>query len=81
MSCVHYKYKNSLDYDTITFDGLHITLNDLRQSIAAQKKLGKSSDFLLQVINAQTKEEYKGDNTLIPRNASVIVQRVPVAAK
>lgn len=56
MSCVHYKYKNSLDYDTITFDGLHISLNDLRQAIATQKKIGKSSDFVLQVVNAQTNE-------------------------
>ena len=56
MSCVHYKYRNSLDYDTITFDGLHISLDDLRKAIAKQKKLGKSTDFVLQVINAQTKE-------------------------
>eukprot|EP00118_Oscarella_pearsei_P004799 m.21008 g.21008 ORF g.21008 m.21008 type:complete len:261 (+) comp28121_c0_seq3:248-1030(+) len=80
MSCVHYKYKNSLDYDTITFDGLHISLNDLRQAIMAQKKIGKSNDFVLQVVNAQTKEEYKGDGTLIPRNASVIVRRAPIGA-
>ena len=56
MSCVHYKFKSSLDYDTLKFDGLHITLADLKKAIIQQKKLGKATDFDLQVINAQTKE-------------------------
>lgn len=55
-SCVHYKFTNSKDYDTIAFEGLHISLGDFRDAIIVQKKLGKSPDFVLEVFNAQTKE-------------------------
>lgn len=44
-----------MDYDTLTFDGLHISLADLKKAII-QKKMGKNNDFDLQVTNAQTKE-------------------------
>ena len=54
---VHYKFKSSKNqYDTIHFDGLYITLGDLKQNIIQQKKLGKSNDYDLQVINSQTNE-------------------------
>lgn len=61
---VHYKFKSSLDYDTITFDGLHISVADLKKSIIQQKKLGKSVDFDLQITNAQTKEG-TANNTIL----------------
>lgn len=53
---VHYKFKSALEYDTITFDGLHISVKDLKKSILHQKRIGKTNDFDLQVTNAQTKE-------------------------
>lgn len=53
---VHYKFKSALDFDTIAFDGLHISVADLKKSIIHQKRLGKATDFDLQVTNAQTKE-------------------------
>ncbi|KAG0414803.1 hypothetical protein HPB47_008037 [Ixodes persulcatus] len=53
---VHYKFKSSLDFDTVTFDGLHISVSDLKKSILQQKKIGKAADFDLQITNAQTKE-------------------------
>lgn len=56
MSCIHYKFRSALEYDTITFDGLSISLADLKHSIITQKKFGKSTDFDLEVTNAQTKE-------------------------
>ncbi|KAK2146856.1 hypothetical protein LSH36_581g00015 [Paralvinella palmiformis] len=80
MSCIHYKFKSNLDYSTLTFDGLHITLGDLKKLIIQKQKLGKSPDFDLQVTNAQTKEVYKSDDELIPKNASVIVSRAPLGA-
>lgn len=55
---VHYKFKSALDYDTITFDGLHISVGDLKAAISQQKRIGKTSDFDLQITNAQTKEGY-----------------------
>jgi len=53
---IHYKFKSNLNYDKITFDGVHISVADLRRSIIQQKKIGKSADFDLQITNAQTKE-------------------------
>lgn len=53
---VHYKFKSALEYDTVTFDGLHISIADLKAAIIQQKRIGKTSDFDLQVTNAQTKE-------------------------
>lgn len=75
---VHYKFKSALEYDTVTFDGLHISVKDLKKAILHQKKIGKTSDFDLQVTNAQTKETYTDDNVLIPKNTSLIVARVPL---
>lgn len=81
MSCIHYKFRSALEYDTITFDGLSISLADLKRSIITQKKFGKNSDFDLEVTNAQTKEEYKDEMTMIPKNSSVVVRRIPVGPK
>ena len=53
---VHYKFKSALEYDTVTFDGLHISVRDLKKSILQQKRIGKNTDFDLQITNAQTKE-------------------------
>ncbi|KAK7502480.1 hypothetical protein BaRGS_00006433 [Batillaria attramentaria] len=77
MSCVHYKFKSSLEYQTVTFDGLNISVGDLKKEIAAQKRL-KLGDFELEIRNAQNGEVYTNNGTLIPRNTSVIVYRVPV---
>ncbi|KAG7302657.1 hypothetical protein JYU34_012608 [Plutella xylostella] len=76
---VHYKFKSALDYDTVTFDGLHISVGDLKSAISQQKRIGKTSDFDLQITNAQTKEVYSDDNTLIPKNTSLLVARVPLS--
>lgn len=75
---VHYKFKSALDYDTVTFDGLHISVKDLKKAILQQKKIGKTIDFDLQITNAQTKETYTNDDALIAKNASLIVARVPL---
>ncbi|GIX75983.1 e3 ubiquitin-protein ligase RBBP6 [Caerostris extrusa] len=62
---VHYKFKSNLDHDTVTFDGLNISVADLKKSIIQQKRIGKSADFDLQITNAQTKEVYDNDEMLI----------------
>ncbi|XP_068146371.1 E3 ubiquitin-protein ligase RBBP6 [Drosophila tropicalis] len=76
---VHYKFKSTLHFDTITFDGLHISVGDLKREIIQQKKLGKIIDFDLQITNAQSKEEYKDDSFLIPKNTTLIISRIPIA--
>jgi E3 ubiquitin-protein ligase RBBP6 len=57
MSVVYYKFKSSNEFDTVTFDGIGITLADFRKAIYGQKKLGKPSELdEIQVKNAQTQE-------------------------
>lgn len=55
MSFIHYKFKNNLDYKTLSFDGLSISLCDLKQAILSQNRT-KGSETDLEVTNAQTKE-------------------------
>lgn len=55
MSCVHYKFSSKLDYNTVTFDGLHITLSELKRQIMGRERL-KATDCDLQITNAQTRE-------------------------
>ncbi|XP_061208236.1 E3 ubiquitin-protein ligase RBBP6-like isoform X2 [Neopsephotus bourkii] len=75
MSCIHYKFFSKLNYDTVTFSGLDISLCDLKCKIMRKEKL-KAANCDLQISNAQTKEEYTED-ALIPKNSSVIVKRIP----
>ncbi|KAL1494030.1 hypothetical protein ABEB36_009699 [Hypothenemus hampei] len=77
---VHYRFKSALEYDTITFDGLHISVKDLKNAIIQQKRIGKSTDFDLRITNAQTEEVYEDENALIPKNTSLLIARVPVTA-
>ncbi|XP_037545649.1 E3 ubiquitin-protein ligase RBBP6 isoform X4 [Nematolebias whitei] len=77
MSCVHYKFSSKLDYNTVTFDGLHITLSELKRQIMARERL-KATDCDLQITNAQTREEYTDDDAHIPKHSSVIVRRTPI---
>jgi E3 ubiquitin-protein ligase RBBP6 len=77
MSCIHYKFRAALEYKTLTFDGLHISVADLKREICEKENI-KAESFDLILINAQTKRSYQTEgNELIPRNSSVIVQRVP----
>merc|ERR1712110_804487 len=64
---VHYKFKSAKSYDIIPFEGSVISVRDLKMAIIEQKKLGTSGDFDLKFSNAQTKEEYIGEGTTIPK--------------
>lgn len=59
MSCIRFKLKSSLEYDKVTFDGLQISVSDLRKKIMAQKKLGITDNFTLQIMDAQSKKSEK----------------------
>ncbi|KAK2533358.1 E3 ubiquitin-protein ligase RBBP6-like protein [Columba guinea] len=54
-SRVYYKFFAALDYEAVTFNGLHISLHELKCKIRARKKL-KATKCDLLVTNAQTKE-------------------------
>ncbi|KAJ9556376.1 hypothetical protein OSB04_010990 [Centaurea solstitialis] len=74
---VHYKFKSAKDFDSISIEGHFITVGNLKDKIFESKKLGKGKDYDLVVINAQTNEEYLDEATLIPKNSSVLIRRLP----
>jgi len=55
MPGVHYKFSAKLDFDTISFHGLHISLHDLKRQIMGREQL-KASNCDLQITDAQSKE-------------------------
>lgn len=77
MTHVHYKFSSKLSYDTVVFDGPHITLRDLKRQIMGREKL-RAGDCDLQITNAQSKEEYTDDEGLISKGSSVIIRRIPI---
>ncbi|XP_029914386.1 E3 ubiquitin-protein ligase RBBP6-like isoform X2 [Myripristis murdjan] len=77
MAHVHYKFSSKLKSDTVVFDGLYITLKELKRQIMGREKL-RAGDCDLQITNSQTKEEYTDDDALIAKNSSVIIRRIPV---
>lgn len=76
MAHVHYKFSSKLSYDTLVFDGPHTTLSELKKEIMCKEKL-RAGNCDLHITNAQTKEEYKVDDDVIPKGSSVIVRRIP----
>ncbi|XP_056624196.1 E3 ubiquitin-protein ligase RBBP6-like isoform X1 [Triplophysa dalaica] len=74
MPCVHYKFFSKLTHDTVIFDGLHITLADLKRQIMSREKL-KCCE--LRITNDQTNEEYSDNADIIPSYTMVSVRRIP----
>ncbi|CDW97748.1 hypothetical protein [Sporisorium scitamineum] len=74
---VYYKFKSQKEPSRITFDGTGISIWDLKREIILQNKMGRGTDFDLGVYNADTNDEYKDDNFLVPRSTQVIVRRLP----
>ncbi|KAK9083741.1 hypothetical protein Scep_030212 [Stephania cephalantha] len=74
---VHYKFKSSKDYKSLVIEGPSISVADLKLRIVESMHLKRRADFILMVFDAQTSEEYLDEATLIPRDNSVLVHRVP----
>ncbi len=55
-SCVHFKFKSSKDFETITFPGSFIKLIDLKRAVVEAKSLHKGMDFDLSVVDDLLKE-------------------------
>lgn len=61
MSCIRYKFKTALEYDKVTFDGLQISVSELREKIMSLKKMNLSDNLTLDIMDAQTKKsEWRG---------------------
>ena len=56
MSCIRFKFKSSIEYEKLTFDGLQISLGELKEAIMKQKKIGLSNQYTLRVVDAQSKK-------------------------
>ncbi|KAL1273360.1 hypothetical protein QQF64_029222 [Cirrhinus molitorella] len=67
-------FRSKLTHDTISFEGLHITLRELKRQIMRRERL-KLCD--LKISSEQTNEEYTDDEAHIPNNTSVIIRRIP----
>uniref|UniRef100_A0A8D3D934 DWNN domain-containing protein n=1 Tax=Scophthalmus maximus TaxID=52904 RepID=A0A8D3D934_SCOMX len=78
MTHVHYKFSSKLSYDTVVFDGPHVTLRDLKRQIMCRERL-RAADCDLQITNAQDKQEYTDDDGPISKGSSVIVRRIPTS--
>ncbi|CAG8560673.1 13376_t:CDS:10 [Dentiscutata erythropus] len=88
ISQIYYKFKSAKDYDTLTFDGLGISVFDAKKEILTAKKL-KGNDFDIIVSHAESGEGkdlafasalrsyYQEDTATIPRNTPIVVKRVP----
>ncbi|XXG77210.1 hypothetical protein AAC387_Pa08g1400 [Persea americana] len=74
---VYCKFKSAKNYFSVPINGNFISVTNLKEKIFESKNLGSGTDFDLMVYNAQTNQEYDDEAMLIPRNASVIVRRVP----
>lgn len=68
--------------EPIHFTGHHISLIDLKRAILDLKNISRGLDFDFKVMDAEdTSKVYTGDETLIPKNSSVIVVRTPASGQ
>ncbi|XP_015169980.1 uncharacterized RING finger protein P8B7.15c-like [Solanum tuberosum] len=74
---VYIKYKSCKDYDSIPILDHFISVGNLKSKIFESKRYGWGKDFDLLLTNAQTNEDYVDHATLIPRNTSVLIHRLP----
>ena len=75
---VRFKFKNDLEFTPIPCDGFHISVVDLKRAIVRMKRLGRVTDFDLDVINQQDNKPFESDQSLIPKNSTLIIVRRPL---
>ncbi|KAI9220518.1 DWNN domain-containing protein [Blastocladiella britannica] len=77
MSYIHFKFKSAKMHDSLVCDGLGMSAFDLKREIVRAKKF-KGDDFDLELYDAATGAPLKDDTSLVPRNSSVVIKRIPV---
>lgn len=70
-SVVHFKFRNALSPDMVSFDGDHVALQDLKRLIAKKKGLTKAVDIDFAVSNAETNE---GSAMALPRQCPALAE-------
>ena len=56
MSYIHFKTVCSQNFDKVTFDGVSLTLNQLKTLIFEKAKYNKNLNYDLEILNANNKE-------------------------
>ncbi|KAL6000186.1 hypothetical protein ACLOJK_034864 [Asimina triloba] len=75
---VRFKFRSSVDYDTVDFDGQpSISVRDLRFKILQQKNLKICNDLELVISDADTGDEFDDEDSMVPDGTNVIIKRVP----
>lgn len=75
---IHYKFKGTKTWNCISSDDGFLSVLDLKREIIKHKMLNKgNANFNLVITDAQSGADYTQDGFLIPRNAAVVVRRVP----
>ncbi|KAI3904273.1 hypothetical protein MKW92_024343 [Papaver armeniacum] len=74
---IYYKFKSGKEFHSIPTLSPFMSVLEIKDLIFQTKKFGHGKDFGLILTNPSTNEDYKDDSTLIPRNSSVIVRRIP----
>ena len=65
--------------EPISFTGHQIKLMDLKRSILEKKEMKNGFDFDLRITDADNSTKvYEGEDSFVPKNASVVVKRMPV---
>jgi E3 ubiquitin-protein ligase RBBP6 len=59
---VYFKFNSELNYSHVGFDGLHISVIDLKRAIFHQKRLGKTAEFDLLASIFGKKAPYQRHN-------------------
>ena len=72
---LRYKFKSEISYTNLLFDGQFISVGDLKRQVA-EKRGYQSTELSIQ--KADSRDTYGDDGTLIPRNAQVLITRVPL---
>jgi hypothetical protein len=76
-SSIWYRFGSDVELKRLTFEGIHISFDELKKSISQAE--GVNLDYVdLSLKNADTKRTYQGTD-FIPRNSTVILMRVPRA--
>jgi hypothetical protein len=81
LSVVNFRMKHGKEMEQIRFSGNGIKLLDLKKEIAERKlNLGQTrqSDYDLKIMDANTNQEFSNDDDVVPKNSSIIAQRIPV---
>ena len=78
-SVIYYKLKNSIQQNSVTFDGSVIQIGDVKRLVAEKQGLGAEGAPEITLFDTNTGEEYCDDSKVIPRNTLVEVKRTPAA--